>query len=193
MNEIPTASKIDMSRYVNRFGFGNKLRRATWGLIWVMLFRPSLRLALGFRWRRFLLRCFGAKIGVGVRVYPNVRIWAPWNLEMGDYSCLGQFVDCYSVDKITIGANAMVSQYSFLCSAGHDISDPNLRLTTAPIVIGEGAWVCADVFVAPGVTIGDGAVAAARAVVTKNVEPWTVVGGNPAKFIKKRALRSSPC
>ncbi len=107
---------------------------------------------------------------------------------MGDHSSLSFYVDCYSVDKVRIGAHAVVSQYSFLCTASHDISDPHLRLVTSPIAIREGAWVCADAFVAPGVTVGEGAVVAARAVVTKDVEPWAVVGGNPAMFIRRRVL-----
>lgn len=108
---------------------------------------------------------------------------------MGDYSCLGHHVDCYSVDKVRIGSDATISQYSFLCTAGHDIEDPRMRLTTAPITIGEGAWICADVFVGPGVVVEEGAVAAARAVVIRDVESWVVVAGNPAETIKRRELR----
>lgn len=107
---------------------------------------------------------------------------------MGEHSCLSRHVDCYSVDKISIGAHAVVSQYAYLCTAGHDITHPKMRLTTAPITICDGAWVTAKAYIGPGVTIGDGAVVAACAVVVKDVEPWTVVGGNPAKFIKKREL-----
>jgi putative colanic acid biosynthesis acetyltransferase WcaF len=139
-------------------------------------------------WRRFLLRCFGAQIGTGARILPSARIWAPWNLAMGEYACLSEFVDCYCVDRIRVGAHATVSQYAFLCTASHDIQDPHMRLIKAPITIGDGAWVCAGAYVGMGITIGEGAVAAARAVVVKDVPPWTVVGGNPARFIKRREL-----
>lgn len=107
---------------------------------------------------------------------------------MGDYSCLGPDVDCYSVDKIHIGHYTVVSQYSFLCTASHDYTDPTMPLTTAPITLGERAWVTADVFVAPGVTIGDGVVITARSSVFTDVEPWTVVAGNPAQWVKRRVL-----
>lgn len=180
---------VDVSNYQSPLTPGNKLGRLLWGIVWALLFRPSPRLLFG--WRRFLLRCFGAKVGKGAHVYPSARIWAPWNLEMGDHSCLSFSTDCYSVDKITIGPHATVSQYAYLCSAGHDIADPHMKLTHAPITIGQGAWVCAGAFVSPGITIGEGAVVAARAVVVKDVEPWDVVGGNPAKFIKKRELADS--
>jgi putative colanic acid biosynthesis acetyltransferase WcaF len=92
------------------------------------------------------------------------------------------------VDRVVIGPHATISQYSYLCTASHNINDPHMRLVTAPIFIGAGTWVCAGAFIGPGVNIGEGAVAAARAVIVKNVEPWTVVGGNPARFIKTRRL-----
>ena len=186
MNEGAPA-RVDVSKFANPFSFRNKAGRVIWGWVWLLLFRPSPRLLFG--WRRFLLRCFGAKIGKEVYVHPSVRIWAPWNLEMGDHSALGDSVDCYCMDRVVIGPHATVSQYSYLCAGSHDTSDPQMRLITAPIHIGASAWICADVFVGPGVTIGDGAVAGARAVVVKDVEPWTIVAGNPAKFVKKRTLR----
>ncbi|HLF97416.1 MAG TPA: putative colanic acid biosynthesis acetyltransferase [Methylococcaceae bacterium] len=107
---------------------------------------------------------------------------------MEEHSCLADNVDCYCVAPIAIGAHATVSQYSYLCSASHDYTLPDLPLTSAPIVIGNGAWVAADVFVGPGVTIGEGAVVGARSSVFRNVEPWTVVAGNPARKIRDRIL-----
>jgi putative colanic acid biosynthesis acetyltransferase WcaF len=63
---------------------------------------------------------------------------------------------------------------------------------TAPITIGEHAWIAADVFVGPGVTIGKGALVGARSSVFRNVESWTVIAGNPAKIIKKRDAWTKP-
>jgi putative colanic acid biosynthesis acetyltransferase WcaF len=181
---------VDISRYQNRLSTRGKVGRLLWRVVWLLLFRPSPWFCYG--WRRRLLRLFGAKLGKRAIVHASARIWAPWNLEMGDYSCLSPYVDCYCVDKVRIGAHATVSQYSYLCTASHDISDPHMELITAPITVGAGAWVCADVFVGPGVTLGEGAVAGARASVFRSVEPWTVVGGNPARYIKKRELRMAP-
>ncbi|MDG4555008.1 MAG: putative colanic acid biosynthesis acetyltransferase [Candidatus Competibacter sp.] len=107
---------------------------------------------------------------------------------MNDHSCLEPDVDCYCVDRITLGAYSTVSQYSFLCAASHDYTDPAMPLTTAPITLGERVWVTADVFIAPGVTIGTGAVITARASVFDDIEPWTVASGNPAQAIKPRRL-----
>jgi putative colanic acid biosynthesis acetyltransferase WcaF len=94
------------------------------------------------------------------------------------------------VATIRIGAHATVSQYCFLCTASHDIETADMPLVTSSIQIGEGAWIAADVFVGPGVKIGQGAVVGVRSTVLKDVEPWTVVAGNPAKFIKRRELKS---
>jgi putative colanic acid biosynthesis acetyltransferase WcaF len=179
-------AQVDVSHYCSPLGICNRLGRLGWSVVWQLLFRPSPRICFG--WRRFLLRCFGAKIGQGAHVYPSCHVWAPWNLEMGDHSCLGFDVDCYTVDRVRIGAHATVSQYSFLCTAGHDISDPHMRLVTAPITIGDGAWVCARAFVGPGVEVGDGAVVAACAVAVHDVPPWTVVAGNPARKVKERSV-----
>lgn len=179
--------QVDVARYAHSYSLRNKIGRVLWHFVWLFLFRPSPRICFG--WRRLILRCFGARIGARVHVYPSAKIWAPWNLEMGDHSCLAGDVDCYCAGAITIGPHATVSQYSYLCAASHDITDPHMQLFTAPIKIGAGAWVCAGAFVGPGVTIGDGAVVGARAVVVKDVAPWHVVAGNPAKFIKKRELR----
>jgi putative colanic acid biosynthesis acetyltransferase WcaF len=168
--------------------FGNKLARFLWGVVWRCMFRPTPRSCDG--WRRFLLRCFGAKIGRGARVLPSARIWAPWNLEMGDYSCLSFDTDCYCVAPIRIGAHATVSQYSFLCSATHDESDPNMRLVAKPIVIGDQAWIAADVFVAPGVHVGEGAVVGARSSVFRDLPPWMICLGSPAKPVRARIIKT---
>lgn len=158
--------------------------RIVWQAVWGLAYRPSPKICHG--WRRFLLRLFGARIANNAYPHPSVKIWAPWNLEMGSLSCLGPYVDCYCVDKVVLGARATVSQYGLLCTATHDYRDARMPLVTAPIVIGEGAWVAADAFIGPGVTVGTGAVVGARASVFRSVDPWTVVGGNPARIIAER-------
>ena len=167
----------------------NKLARALWKIVWLLLFRPTPRPM--HAWRCLLLRLFGAHIGKEVRVYQSARIWAPWNLVMSDNSCLGDFVDCYCVDQIRIGAYSTVSQYSFLCTASHDYTLPTMPLVTAPITIGERAWITADVFVGPGVRIGDGVVVTARSSVFADLPPWMVASGNPAAPIKLRRFEKN--
>ena len=165
----------------------NKLGRVVWAVAWCLLFRPSPRIC--FAWRRGVLRLFGAKVGRHARIAPSVRIWAPWNLDVGEDASLAHHVDCYCVDRITIGAHATVSQEAFLCSATHDVSDPNMRLVTAPIFIEDQAWVCARAFISPGVRVSVGSVVGACSVVTRDVAPWTIVAGNPARMINSRQLK----
>lgn len=158
--------------------------RLIWSWCWLILYRPSP--VLLHAWRRMLLRMFGATIGAKAHPYPSAKIWAPWNLEMRDGSCLAQYVDCYCVSAIVIGKNATVSQYSYLCAASHDYRDPAMPLISAPITIDDNAWVAADVFVGPGVIIGKGAVVGARSTVIESIPAWSVAVGNPAKVIKHR-------
>lgn len=174
---------------IHTLSLRNKLVRILWTIIRLVLYRPSPSLLHG--WRRFLLRCFGAKIGSGAHPYPTAVIWAPWNLEMGDDSCLSHHVDCYNVAKVTLGEKATVSQYSFLCTATHDYTKHNFPLLVAPISIGSNAWITADVFIGPGVNIGEGAVINARSCVFSDIEPWVVAKGNPAKPYKARVLEKA--
>ena len=184
--------ELNLTNYKNRHSLTGMIARALWNIVWTILFRSTPAHSKVFnKWRIFLLRCFGAKIGTGCVVKSNCEIWQPWNLEIGDYVALSERVICYTVDRIKIGSQTTVSREAFLCCAGHDIASPIMELTYAPIIIGANCWVAGRAIVMPGVSIGDGAVVAAGAVVTKNVEPWTVVGGNPAKFIKKRELSES--
>ncbi len=184
---IEAPSLDQLQEFSNPHGLKNKVLRVVWGWTWLLFFRPSPRLLFG--WRAWLLRLFGARIAAGARIYSSAQFWAPWNLTVEKGAAIAENVDCYCVAPVFIGAGVNVSKYSFLCSAAHDISDPAGALTSAPIRIEAGAWVFADVFIGPGVTIGEGAVVGARSSVYRDVAPWTVVGGNPARFIKKRELK----
>jgi len=110
---------------------------------------------------------------------------------MADEACLGPDVDCYNVATITLGAHSTVSQYSYLCTASHDYNHPDMLLVTAPITLGARVWITADVFVGPGVTIGDGAVVTARSSVFHDLPPWMVARGNPAVPVRARAFDES--
>ncbi len=169
------------------FSLANRVQRALWGVVYMLLFRPSARPF--HEWRSFLLRCFGAKVGRGVCVYGTATIWAPWNLELDDYASMGDHVICYSMAKVRLGKKVVVSQGSHLCTGTHDYTSPTFQLYALPITIGDDAWVCAECFVGPGITIGAGAVIAARSVVTKDAPEWMVCAGSPCKPIKPRIMQ----
>ena len=184
-------AELDLKNYKNRHSLKSKLRRALWNLVWLFLFRPTPDRGLEFfvRWRVFLLRLFGAKIGIHCAIRNSCKIWQPWNLELGDWVAVSEDCDIYSVDKIRVGSRTTISRGAFLCCASHDVTSSIMELTYAPIEIGENAWIAGRAIVMPGVKIGDGSVVGAGAVVVHDVEPWTIVGGNPAKFIKRRELK----
>jgi putative colanic acid biosynthesis acetyltransferase WcaF len=171
------------------FSVKNRIRRVAWDLAWLLFCRFTPKPF--HRWRVFVLRAFGAKIGQHCHIYPKVKIWAPWNLEMYNYACLANDVTCYTQGKITLQERAIVSQGAHLCTGSHDYNDPDFSLFARPINIGKDAWVCSEAFVGPGVTIGEGAVLGARAVAFKDLEAWQVYSGNPAQFIKNRQIRAS--
>ena len=166
----------------------NRIKRMLWSICWTVLARPFPK-SLANIWKVFILRCFGAKIAKNAYVYSSANIFMPWNLIMEENSCLASGVDCYNAAPIIIKRNATVSQRAYLCTASHNISSSKHEQTEKPIIIGSRAWVAAEAFVGPGVTIGEGAVVGARAAVFKDVDPWTVVGGNPAKYIKDRIIK----
>ena len=180
--------KIDLSKYKNHLGRKHQVVRLIWNIAWPLTtwFLPR---SMGMGWKRLLLRMFGAKIHPTANIYSSAKIYYPANLIMQEYSCLASDVDCYNVDKVIIGANTTVSQGSYLCTASHDVTNPLNPLITAPIVLEDQAWIGARAYIGMGVTIGQGAVVGATASVYKNVDPWVIVGGNPAKFLKKRELK----
>lgn len=180
-------SNYERYKYIDLIPRKTKLKRAVWNLVWCILFRTTPRWTMG-KWRIFLLRLFGAKIGNGSKVSPSCFVWAPWNLVMGDYSVLADGVDCYSMDLIHIGSKVAVSQRTFLCSGTHDINSLLRPLVTRPIYIDNHVWICAESFVSPGVHLHEGAVIGARSVVVKDVAAWSVVAGNPAGYLKQRII-----
>lgn len=189
-NQKPTSARVDISGKPNPYPLKNRAMRAIWQCVYLLFFRISPRPMHG--WRRALLRAFGARLGKNAKVYSSARIWAPWNLEMGQHSTIASDVDCYCAGRIRIGAHSTVSQYSYLCAATHDYTHPRMPLTTHEIFIGSGVWICADVFVGPGVTIEDGVVVGARSAVFGDLPGWTVCVGNPAKPKKPRIMRECP-
>ena len=155
-----------------------------WWLVQSLLFHTSPQFMYG--WRRWLLRIFGAKIGAGVLIRPSVRVTYPWRLEIGDHAWIGDFVELYTLDRITIGDDAVVSQFSKLVTGTHDFEKPTFDMVTKPIVIEKQAWVSANCFVAPGVTVGRGAVALACSLILKDVPELMVVAGQPATVKRHR-------
>lgn len=155
-----------------------------WWLVQWFLFRPSPQVLYGFR--RFLLRLFGAQVGAHVLVRPTAWITYPWKLSIGNYSWIGDEVVLYSLGEIRIGAHTVVSQRSYLCAGTHDFTRLSFDISAPPIHIGDQVWIATDVFVAPGVTIGDGSVVGARSSVFHDLPAGMICMGSPAQPIRTR-------
>lgn len=155
-----------------------------WWFVQATLFRGSPQVMYGFR--RWLLRRFGARIGKGVIIRPSVTIPYPWKLRIGDHSWIGDHTVLYCFAEITIGKNVVVSQKSYLCAGTHDFRTPSFDIQAFPIVIEDEAWLAADVFVAPGVTVGRGAVVGSRSSVFSNLPEMMVCIGSPARPVHAR-------
>lgn len=166
------------------FSLKNRVVRAVWAGVWMVLARwtpPSFRL-----WRVFLLRVFGAKVAWSANIYSSVSIWYPPHLTMEHRAALGPGVVCYCVAPVFIGERAVISQRSHICTGTHDFDRSTFQLYALPVRVGAQAWIAAEAFVGPGVVMGEGAVLGARAVATRDLEPWSVYVGSPARCVRPR-------
>ncbi|MBE8719331.1 LbetaH domain-containing protein [Sphingobacterium pedocola] len=182
---------MEIPKYIDTIPKSDKIKRLIWRVVSLFLFKP-FSLPVFNVWRIYLLKLFGAKLQKGVNIYASAYIPAPWNLEMGEQSTLGPEVKLH-IGKTVIGRKVTVSQRTYLCSATHEIDSINTPFIAGTITIGDFAWVAAETFIMTNVNIGEGAVVGARAAVFKDVAPWNVVGGNPAKFIKERKVKDWIC
>ncbi len=178
---------IESNRQARNYSQKELFLRVLWG-IGKFIFHNTPRIFFGLRVG--ILKLFGAKIGRSVHIYPSAVIYMPWNLAAGDYCAIGEDALIYNLGKITLGKNVTISHRAHVCAGTHDYTDPLFPLLKPAIVLQDNVWVCAGAFVGPGITIHEGAVVGAAAVVTKDVDAWTVVAGNPAAAIKKRILQS---
>ena len=172
------------------YSASNRFIRALWSICYSFLYRPSPRVA--HKYRVLLLRLFGGNIDWNAHPYPKCKIWLPANLTMGAYSSIADDVDCYNPAPVVVESFAVVSQYSYLCTASHDFNDVNFTLFSKPIHIGFRAWVAARSYIGPGVTVHEGAVVGANSCVYKNVPAWMIVSGNPARPMGTRTPGDSP-
>lgn len=173
-------------KYVDTIPKSDKIYRLLWRITALFLFKP-FSLPFFNSWRIFLLKIFGAKIGEFCNIYASAYIPSPKNLIMGIHSTLGPEVQLH-LGKTIIGNKVTVSQRTYLCSATHETTSLNVPFIAGEIIIKDFVWIAAEAFIMTNTSIGEGAIVGARAVVIKDVEPWTIVAGNPAKVIKNRII-----
>lgn len=178
------SEKSAEDRAISPYSTREKIARLLWAFVQATLFRSSFH--NWYAWRRFLLTRFGASLGQNVRIRRTVRIECPWNLTAGENCSIGDHAILYCLGPVTLGDRVSISQQAHICAGSHDHTRPDLPLTRPPITIHSDAWIAADAFVGPGVTVGHGVVLGARGCAFKDLPPWTVWGGNPAKQLAQR-------
>lgn len=185
--DAPTVDFSHPLRGGASFGLRNRLYRGAFAVTWLLLCRWTPRPLR--RWRGTILRIFGADVALTANVYGSAVIWSPANLTVGDYACIGPGAIIYSMAPVVLERHALVSQRAHLCAGGHDVDDPNFPLRAETIRICEQAWVAAEAYVGPGVIVGAGAVLGARGCAAKDLDPWTIYVGNPARAVRRRKIR----
>ena len=173
------------SAYISPWSLREKLGRLAWEIVWPLLCAWTPKPLNP--WRLFWLKRFGAKIEGTPFVHQRARIQIPWNLTLHHRSCLGDRANAYSLGEIELHEGSTVAQEAYLCTGTHDFTHPALHLRVAKITVGRNAFVSARAFILPGVIVGEAALVGACAVVTRDVDPFAIVAGNPAKVIGKRA------
>ncbi len=182
----PTSPVQDLGSFQLPRGFRGRsaLVVQLWWLIEATLFRPSPQIAYG--WRRFLLRLFGARVGRSARIRPSAHVTYPWKVTIGDHVWIGDGTTLYSLGEIRIGANSVISQNCYLCAASHDFTKPEFPIFARTVTVEPEAWLAADVFVAPGITIGRGAVVGSRSSVFSDLPALMLCYGSPARPVRSR-------
>ncbi len=172
------------------YSVGNRAARLLWGVVYVLLYRSSPRPA--HAWRAALLKLFGARLGAKCHFYPKGRIWAPWNLVCEDRVSLADDAELYNPSPFFLGSHAIVSQGAYVCGATHTYNHPDFPLVSVPMRLGAYSWVCARAIVSPGINLGNGAILGLGSIATRDLEPFGVYAGVPAKKVKERERAAVP-
>jgi len=188
MSRLKYKSQNQKDRYSSSWSLKEVLGIRLWNIVWIMLFSWTPKFMN--KWRIFLLKLFNADISNKVFIYSSAKVYVPWLLVMEGKACLGPYSEIYNLGLVHLKHNVTISQYAYICNGTHDLSDTRSPLMVGDILIEEDVFIGAKALILPAIHIGTGAVIGAGAVVTKDIEPWTVVGGNPAKFIKKREIKN---
>lgn len=186
---IGTPEEAAQARLTSAWTTREKIKRVLWALTEKTLFRLSFHNWYGFRAR--LLNAFGAKVARSARVRRTVHVEIPWHLTIGEHVVVGDHATLYCLGNVSIGDNTTISQGAHLCGGSHDCSVAEFPLIKADVTVGSQCWVAAEAFVGPNVTVGDGAVLGARAAAFKDLEPWTIYGGNPARPLRYREFKGN--
>jgi putative colanic acid biosynthesis acetyltransferase WcaF len=145
-----------------------------------------------YRFKRFVLRLFGAQVGQHLVIKPGVHVKYPWRLRLGEHCWIGERAWIDNMEDVSIGSNVVISQGAYVCTGNHDWSDPGMGLTPQPVVIEDGAWVGAFARIGPGRRVAEESILSLGAVLLSDTQPQGIYAGNPAEFVRWRAIRDKP-
>ena len=180
-------SKVDLSEFDNKIGLDRGASKGVeilWYLIKTFFFLTAIPYPSKFK--VWILRCFGAKIGRGVVIKPRINIHFPWKLKIGNNVWIGEEVFLLNFESLIIGNNVCISQRAFLCGGNHDYHITSMPYRNGTITLEDGCWVGAGCFIGPNVVIGIDTVISAASVVTKSLLENGIYRGNPIQFVKNR-------
>ena len=180
--------KTDLSKFDNSwYNPGNLFKRGLWffvnGCVMQNRMNPFSRI------RVFFLKIFGAKVGVGVIIKPNVNIKYPWNLEIGNNVWVGEQVWIDNLGKVKIGDNVCLSQGSMLLCGNHNYKKVEFDLVVGDIILEEGVWIGAHSVVCPGVRCKSHSILSVNSVAVQTLERYTIYQGNPAIELRNREFK----
>ena len=181
--------QTDLSRYDNSWYLPGApaVKRLLWYFTNVLFFKNGWNPLSGFKVA--LLRLFGAKVGRGVRIKPNVNIKYPWLLQIGNHCWIGEEVWIDNLARVTLGNSVCLSQGAMLLTGNHDYRKPTFDLVVGAIALEDGVWIGAKAIVGPGVTCRSHAVLTAGSLTSQNLEAYRIYRGNPAVVVKERQIQ----
>lgn len=187
MSTIYLKNPNQISAYSSPWSRYEAIKIRVWEVVWTLFVRW---LPKPFScWYKLLLKMFGCTIQGNPFIAPTARIYAPWLLEIKHRACLATRCEVYNLGPVRIGERSVIAQYAYICNGTHDFSSKAMPLVVGDIIIDDDVFIGAKATILAGLHIRKGAIVGAGAVVTKDVDPLTVVGGNPAKFIKDRIIK----
>tara|TARA_A100001015_G_scaffold306867_1_gene401809 strand:+ start:7989 stop:8549 length:561 start_codon:yes stop_codon:yes gene_type:complete len=163
---------------------GNIIKRIIW-YVFSELFINTM-IPFPIKMKIFILKIFGAKIGKGVVIKPNLKIKYPWFLFVGANSWIGEEVWIDNLDFVHIANDVCISQGAMIITGSHNYNLSSFNLITKEIKIESGVWICAKSIVLQGVVCGNGSMLSSGSVANKNLDPNSIYVGNPAIKLKNR-------
>ncbi len=177
----------NLSAYSNAgYAPGSTVKRILWYFVNMFCFKTLLPFPSACK--VFFLKAFGARVGEGVIIKPDVNIKYPWFLRIGDHVWIGEGVWIDNLAAVNIGNNVCLSQNAYLLTGSHNYKKSTFDLIVESIVIEEGVWIGAKATICPGVTCKSHSVLAVNSVATHDLEPYTIYQGNSAQFKRTREI-----